>query len=301
MKTQQKMEQDFRRILETLMNGTSAEFKAAKKEIERLWNKNSEEFKKYASVALEYMKKFDEIKSFKNQAAFASGLSLFFLVLADEHFKVLKDFVLKLIQSPDGHVREAIRKTADWLYISLSSRVSPFVYPKGKELTDEQKSEQKGARKQYFDYVGEIESLIDKYDDESEDVQYVDEMKPSINKSLQLLWGEVSRREYDMVEDNVSEEIIAKRKEIKLELLYFLNETKSEFDFGDIREVVYNEEGTDDMKNIIAMFDNGQGAIELQSIIEVITDVWNYFPHKTLKGKCPHQMAEEYENNGDKL
>lgn len=282
-----------------LMGGTPGEFKAAKKEIERLWHQDKKrEFQKHAPIALEYIKQFDNIKSSENQAAFASGLSLFFLVLADEHFETLKNFVLKLIQSPDGHVREGIRKTADWLYISLSSRIEPFVYPKSKQLTAKQKSEQKKARKQYFEYVGEIEALIDKYDDEREDVRYVDEMKSSVHKSLQMLRGEVSRREYSMVEKSTSEEIIERQEEIEQEILEMLKKTRSDFDLDDIREIIYNEDGTDDMTDIIAMFDTGRGAIELQNIIEVITDAWNYFPHKTLGGKCPHQMTEEYRNKG---
>lgn len=290
------MEQDFRRIFQVLISGTPGEFKAAKKEIERLWHHNKKrEFQKHAPIALEYIKQFDNIKSPENRAAFASGLSLFFFCLSDKYFDVLKNFVLKVIQSPDGHTREAIRKTADWLYISLTDRMEPFTVRD--ELTQKQEEEQKIARKQHLYYVKEIEDLIAKYATEEENLkEYINELKPSIYKSLQMLWSDLNRGQHIYLDDNPSEEIIAERKEIENELVGFLKKTGSDFNLDDIKETIYYEEGADDMTDIIAMFDTGQGAIELQNIIEIITDAWNYFPHKTLGGKCPHQMIEEYRN-----
>jgi len=73
------LEPEFRRIFSVLMTGSPAKFKQAKKDIEKLWSRqNVKEFKKSAPIALEYIEQFDQIKSPKNQAAFASGLRLFF-------------------------------------------------------------------------------------------------------------------------------------------------------------------------------------------------------------------------------
>ena len=121
------MSNELRHILLVLMSGAPKETREAKRQIEKLWNKDSKAFQAAASVALEYIGLLYQIEQPTNQAACASGLSLFFLVLADEHFELLKDFTLKVIQHPNGQVREAIRKTADWLYGSLSSRMHPFV------------------------------------------------------------------------------------------------------------------------------------------------------------------------------
>jgi hypothetical protein len=86
------------------------------------------------------------------------------------------------------------------------------------------------------------------------------------------------------------QEIIEKRKEIERELKDFLKETGSDFTFEDIRETIYEEEETDDFTDLIAMFDMGQGAAELQSVTELLSDAWNYFPHKVLGGKSPAEM-----------
>lgn len=77
----------------------------------------------------------------------------------------------------------------------------------------------------------------------------------------------------------------------------FLKETGSEFSLDHIKEVIFNEDGTDAMTDIIAMFDTGQGAIELQNIVEVINDAWNYFPHKLLGGLSPAEKVLEYQKN----
>ena len=45
------------------------------------------------------------------------------------------------------------------------------------------------------------------------------------------------------------------------------------------------------MAKIIPMFDTGEGKAELGEILELITDAWNYFPHKILGGKSPKEMV----------
>lgn len=91
------------------------------------------------------------------------------------------------------------------------------------------------------------------------------------------------------------QQIIERRKEAEQELLAFLKETGSNFSLDHIKEVIYNEDGTDAMTDIIAMFDTGQGAAELENIIETINDAWNYFPHKLLGGLSPAEKVLEYQ------
>lgn len=93
------------------------------------------------------------------------------------------------------------------------------------------------------------------------------------------------------------QQIIERRREAEQELLAFLKETGSNFGLDHIKEVIYNEDGTDAMTDIIAMFDTGQGALELQNIVEVINDAWNYFPHKLLGGLSPAEKILEYQSN----
>ena len=91
------------------------------------------------------------------------------------------------------------------------------------------------------------------------------------------------------------EQILAKRGEIEGELIEMLEESGSDFSLGDIKEIIYNEESQDDLTDVVMMFDNGQGAGEMGTILETINDAWNYFPHKILGGLSPAEMLLEYQ------
>lgn len=295
------MKQALQKAVLTLVRGKPSEFKEAKKQIERLWHKKPHLFRKAAPFVFKYLKDFYALEPV-NQAAFCSGLSFFYSALADEHFDLLEDFTLKVMQNPLGHVREAIRKTALWLDISLSSRMDPFVYPAGTPLTREQVQDQKEARRQYQRYKNKLEDLIERYNDETDLVEYIDQMKPSVNKSVQMLYADLTRREYSEHQERAtSPEILAKRKEIEGELLYFLKETGSEFTLDHIKRAIYNEDDINTISDLLSMFDCGQGGLELQNILEVINDAWNYFPHKSLSGLSPVEKLEEYHRGQDNL
>ncbi|KKT28269.1 hypothetical protein A3G55_02885 [Candidatus Giovannonibacteria bacterium RIFCSPLOWO2_12_FULL_44_25] len=90
------------------------------------------------------------------------------------------------------------------------------------------------------------------------------------------------------------QQILEKRKEIEKELLELLKETKSDFGLADIKDVIYNEEETDDMMKVVAMFDRGGDASELSNILELVSDAWNYFPHKIISGISPAEKLLEY-------
>lgn len=83
-----------------------------------------------------------------------------------------------------------------------------------------------------------------------------------------------------------NQEIIKKRNEIKKELEKLLKEHKSPFTLQHILDIIYHEEETDDMMKIVRIFDDGD-SIELENILELAADAWNYFPHKILGGKAP--------------
>jgi len=90
------------------------------------------------------------------------------------------------------------------------------------------------------------------------------------------------------------QQVLKRRKEIEEELLTMLKEAKSDFTLKDIKDAIYHEEETDDMMKVAAMFDRGGGATELENVLELVTDAWNYFPHKVLGGISPAEKIEEY-------
>ena len=90
------------------------------------------------------------------------------------------------------------------------------------------------------------------------------------------------------------QQILDRRKEIEKELLEMLKETRSDFGLDNIKKIIYNEDGQDSLTDIIAMFDTGQGAAELQNVLELVNDTWNYFPHKIIGGLSPAEKLLEH-------
>lgn len=288
----------FEQLFEVLSSGTREEIKEAKKQIEKIGREDHRLFNQADEFVFRVIANFDRIPDAEHKAAVISGMSLFYLALADDHFDELKKFIVKNLQDPDGRVREAARKTGDWLFISLSTRSEPHIYPEDTPLTEKQKDEQVIARKQYIDLVSELEVLIDQCDDTDENAEYIDEMKPSVHKSLQSFWdrltGSPSYRRTVEQSRPIPLEIFMKRKEIESELENKLKEVRSDFDVEYIKQIIFEEDGTDDLTDIIMLFDTGQGAVELQDVLETVNEAWNYFPHKILDGLSPAEKLLEY-------
>lgn len=87
------------------------------------------------------------------------------------------------------------------------------------------------------------------------------------------------------------EEISKRRKEIENEFSGMLKEMESPFTIDHIKDIIYHEEDQDDLMKIISMFNNGLGdTSDLENILDLTNDAWNYFPHKSLNGLCPMEM-----------
>lgn len=290
----------FDEIFKVLALGEPKQFKDAKRIIKKKWNADSESLKGEWSLVKGLIESFDSIHNPLNKAAIISGMDLFFLVFCDEYFEILKNFTIRNLTSPNGHIREAMRHTASWLHISVTDRLDPFVYPEGNPLTPKQAEEQKVAKAQYPALVKELGDLIDKYDHDDENVEYIDDMKPSINKSLQLFWSKLtnspSYRRHLEETIPISFDLLMKRKEIEKEINDLLLKTMSDFTLDDIKQIIYEEDSNDDMRKLIMMFDDGDIS-NLDNVIGVVLDAWNHFPHRILEGSCPHEELEKYKNN----
>jgi hypothetical protein len=287
------MKKEFEQIFSTLKNSNQEEIRIAKKQLDKLWHKDRKKFKKNGPFVLQQLKDFDNIKNPKNQEAFVSGLNLFFLVLADTHFNQLKEFTLKVICHQNGHVREQMRKTADWLYISLSSRIHPFVWPEGKKLNQKQIEEQEKAKDELVEYLSGTERLMELYDDGSnDDVKFIDKLKPSVYKSLQMLWSDLNRGKLLQYLHSPSLEILARRAEIEKQLLLHIKRSKDGVSVEDIMNIIYEETDTNELSNLIQLF-NIKSLSEMQEIVNLLNDAWNYFPHKVLNGLCPMEVINK--------
>lgn len=91
------------------------------------------------------------------------------------------------------------------------------------------------------------------------------------------------------------QQILERREEIEQELVDMLKETESDFTLDHIRDVIFHEEDNDDMMKVVAMLDRGGDASELSNVLELVTDAWNYFPHKVLDGISPAEIILKHQ------
>lgn len=96
------------------------------------------------------------------------------------------------------------------------------------------------------------------------------------------------------------QQILERRKEIEQELVDMLKEIESDFTLDHVRDAIYHEEDNDDMMKVVAMFDRGGNTSELNNVLELVTDAWNYFPHKILGGISPaEKLLEHHSKSGN--
>ena len=96
------------------------------------------------------------------------------------------------------------------------------------------------------------------------------------------------------------QQILERWKELEQELTNTLKETESEFTLDHVRDAIFHEEDNDDMMKVVAMFDRGGDASELSNVLELVTDAWNYFPHKALGGISPAEKLLEHQSKNKK-
>ncbi len=96
------------------------------------------------------------------------------------------------------------------------------------------------------------------------------------------------------------QQILKRRQEIEQELVDMLKETESYFPLEHIKDIIFHEEDNDDMQKVIAMFDRGGDISELSNILELVSDAWNYFPHKIIGGLSPAEKLLEYQKKNKK-
>ena len=90
------------------------------------------------------------------------------------------------------------------------------------------------------------------------------------------------------------------QKEVEEDVVEMLKECGSRFSLEDVKVAIYNEEESDDMMKVVAMFDRGGEQYELQDILNLVTDAWNYFPHKALNGLSPSEMLKNADKKNGK-
>ncbi|HEY4520601.1 MAG TPA: hypothetical protein VJJ72_02255 [Candidatus Paceibacterota bacterium] len=92
------------------------------------------------------------------------------------------------------------------------------------------------------------------------------------------------------------EEILAQRKAIEEEIAEWLSEFDVDLTLNDIKVYIYNEDEESSFSHFISLFDFGQDYMGMSYALELMTDAWNYFPHKVLGGISPAEVILNHAN-----
>ncbi len=192
------MENELRAKLQIVTTGTREEIRAAQKAIEKLWNTErpstrgtcNRRNRKVFNVYKELIEGWDSIKDIDHQYALVNTLKWAFFVVPREQFEYCKNFALRILEHPSGKLRQSMIHAADWLTMSLrlwSYDHTTHIMPK----------RMKEDRLRFCVWVEEIEQRIEKYHDHSNDhIKHIDELPPSVEKSLELFLAKLLRSPY---------------------------------------------------------------------------------------------------------
>lgn len=311
------MQTHLKSLIQTIKIASPAEVKLAQKQIEKFWHNfyipNREEGRVAFRLFLEELKTFEQIKDIDHQAYFISTLKWPLRAIGEENFENWAGFLLSYIQHPSGKIRQAVIHASEYLISSII--VGLRHGEKEKKLTPDIKESVKKNKMRFGAFVMEVENLIDQYQrPRFKKYKYVSSLPTGVYKSLNKLITEVLLRSeyYEKLYQNLLNELRAKRKdfaspkitmadilkkqeEMENALADLVETTGSVLKIENIKNIIYNENGQDSMREIVANFDKGQDIDELNKILCIITDAWNYWPHKKLNGLSPAEKSLVYQ------
>jgi len=257
----------------------------------------SEKYERITSIIENAPAEYAKITEDWRQENFVMAVSvMYFLHNRENQPDFLFPWLFQLLQHTNGNIRHA---TVRMIKHELGALTYHIRFP-GEKISHRELSP-KQADKIIFGLRTDLNNLMaSSWKDSYRKFKYVERLPSGTYKSAQLILGLFD--DYcSEVNDNhgqveTKEQILERRKEIEQELTDMLKETKSDFKLEHVLEVIYNEEDNDDMMKIVAMFDRGGDASELSNVLELVTDVWNYFPHKVLGGLSPAERILEHNN-----
>lgn len=302
------MNTSLQKLIDIIKSGSSSDVKAAQKQIEKIWHEtcrfDCDVRADIFFIFLEELKLFSQIKDIAHQAYFINTLKWPLYFIGEQYFSDWSDFILIYIQHPSGKIRQAIIRALDYLIMDLRLDFKyDFDTVKSKGLNRQEIDNIINNNRTKFGYfIISVESLIRQYHEPRfNKYKYIDRLPIGVYKSLQMFLAELLRADFyeKLYQDFLKElkinnnqkvtpiEILNKRQQIEKLFEQIIKKSKSSLTLGDIKNIVYNENGQQDIQKIISFFPDIQNFNELQQLTSLIIEAWNYWPHKNINGLCP--------------
>lgn len=169
-------------LYQQIASGNRAQVKTARKKLEKEWErlrKNKPPSWRKHPFFKEIMEAAKEIGSPSNLRAYLSSLRKFCLLFFKQDPEYFQKFTLRFLQHENGNVREGIRHASYWLKINVT-------------LTGKDGNSQ--IRKRHKDFLYQIAELIKQNQLTEKTTKYVENLDPSVYKSLILFWHDMNYR-----------------------------------------------------------------------------------------------------------
>ncbi|MFA7422054.1 MAG: hypothetical protein WCZ90_20385 [Melioribacteraceae bacterium] len=309
-------------LIQTITAGTPAEVKVAQKQVEKFWHDfyipNREEGRLAFGVFLDEIKNFEQIKDIDHQAYFINTLKWpLWGGVGEKYFEVWAEFFLTNIQNPSGKIRQAVTRATEYLIHDLrldKKRDFEIIRSHGMEREEFEKIVEKNIAR-FGHFVMEVEDLIERYQEPKfRRYKYVSSLPAGVYKSLNMLITSVLFRSdyYKSVYQDylnglrakrkkleppklTNTEILERRWEMEENLIELIKRTDSALTFDEIKDMIYNEDGRDCMRKLIANFAKDQDIAQMNKDWQIVSSAWNYWPHKKLGGLSPAEKTLDYQ------
>ncbi|RJQ32775.1 hypothetical protein C4572_00570 [Candidatus Parcubacteria bacterium] len=309
----------FNELFKIILTGDKDQSREAARRVRKfLYSSQSDgknEYKQIKNIIKTAPNAYVKISEGWRQENFAMAVSvIYYLHDRENNPDFLFPWLFQLLQHENGNIRQAsVRMIQNELgpltyYIRFPGRKSDF-HQLSPEKSDQILSELR---------VNLNNLAVSSWKDSYKKFKYINHLPSGTYKSVQLILSVLGEYCNDVADDQLrvetKEQILSRRKEIEQEIVDIFKETdptspppsrkasdgqgrlrrgKEQFTLQDVKDAIYNEEDNDDMMKVVAMFDRGD-ASELSNVLELVTDAWNYFPHKILGGISPAEKLLEY-------
>lgn len=180
---------DAKELIIKLSTGDKKSVKDAISYIEKWPPRRSKkrDYSLYKELLFWAVENFSTIKTPRNQVAVLKALKFPLTCLGSKNYDTCSDFLLEVLQNPDGRVREQARHVADWFLMDIDPEI-----PRPKF----NKSKQDNKTEQLVDFVVKIDKIAKRHKLEARGMIYLNEMKPCVYKSIQMFLRRILTNEW---------------------------------------------------------------------------------------------------------
>jgi len=210
------LKEKIREIIRILKTGGRQQIKIAKKDLNKILDREEYDEEIIYQMFIHEIKNFDEITNPVNQESFVLSLRIFFCDI-ENYFEPVLDFLFKIIRHENGKLRYAAIRAFDRLQPALAEATVPPRLPMFRTVSEKRRKDIKSA---YFNLIDKTCELSEKHcKPEYRKYKFVSDLPVSVYKSLQSFLSILFRcgmeEEYEKYSKNKETEEILKAYDFK--------------------------------------------------------------------------------------